>query len=88
MRAQLFFVDLGTGLAHHHRVHRFAPLLVRNANHRTHGHLGMAGDDVLDLGGIHVLAAADDHVLEAVDNEQVALLVHVGAVAGEQPTVT
>ena len=40
-----------------------------------------------DLGRVHVLAAGDDHVLDPVDDEQVAVGVDVAAVAGMQPAV-
>jgi hypothetical protein len=44
----------------------------------------VAGHGVLHLGRVHVLPAADDHVLEPVDDVQVALLVEVAAVAGRR----
>lgn len=40
------------------------------------------GESVLDLGGVHVLTTGNDHVLDAVDDEHVAALVHVAIVAG------
>ena len=50
-----------------------APLLVGDADH---GALapppGGGRQGVLDLGRVHVLAAGDDHVLDAVDDEHVA----------------
>ena len=42
-------------------------------------------DDVLDLLAVHVLAAGDDHVLLAVDDRRVALLVGAAEVAGVEP---
>jgi hypothetical protein len=36
---------------------------------------------LLDLARVDVVAAADDEVLLAVDDEEVAVLVHVGQVA-------
>ena len=48
---------------------------------------GMLVERVLDLGAVHVLAAADDHVLGAVDEEQVAVVVQVAEVAGPVPAV-
>src|SRR3546814_19047827 len=41
-------------------------------------------ESVLHLGGIDVLAAGDDHVLEAIDDEQVAAVVDVPHVAGAE----
>ncbi|MNT16146.1 hypothetical protein D3C72_1512350 [compost metagenome] len=48
----------------------------------------MSSENVLDFGRVDVLAATDDHVLEPVDDEQITLLVHIGGVAGVQPTLT
>jgi hypothetical protein len=38
--------------------------------------------DVLDPGGIDLIAAAVDHVLDAIDDPQIALLVHDAEIAG------
>ena len=48
---------------------------------------GMAVEDLFDLCGKQILAAADDHVLESTDDSAVAALVHVGEVACAQPAV-
>ena len=40
---------------------------------------------LLDLARVDVVAAADDHVFLAVDDEEVAVLVHRGHVAGVEP---
>ena len=48
---------------------------------------GCCDERLLDLDGIHVLAAADDHVLDPVGEEEVAIVVEVAAVAGAQPAV-
>src|SRR5689334_2633040 len=45
-----------------------APPLVGHADDRGLGHVGMLVEHVLDLGGVHVLAAADVHVLDPVDD--------------------
>ena len=42
----------------------------------------MLGDQVLDLGGEHVLAARDDHVVRAALDEQAPVVVEVADVAG------
>jgi hypothetical protein len=47
----------------------------------------MAEERVLDLGRIDVLAARHDHVLHPVIDEDVAVLVHIGSVAAQHPTV-
>ena len=45
-----------------------APALVGQAHDRRLGDGGMAVKDLFDLGGEEILAAADDHVLEAADD--------------------
>ena len=46
----------------------------------------MLRDDVLDLDRVHVLTTGDDHVLDAVDDEDVGVGIHVSAVAGVHPS--
>ena len=48
---------------------------------------GVSIETLLDLLGVDVLAAADDHVLDPVDDSQVAVLVDDPDVAGVQPSV-
>jgi hypothetical protein len=47
----------------------------------------MLGERLLDLDRVHVLTAADDHVLDAIGQEQVALVIEIAAIAGAQPAV-
>ena len=47
----------------------------------------MAIDRALDLGGIDVFAAADDHVLHPVLDVDIAVRVHIGGVAGADPAI-
>jgi hypothetical protein len=47
----------------------------------------VTGEDVFDLLGVDVLAAADDHVLRSADQGQIAVRVDVADVAGVQPAV-
>ena len=67
------------------RQRRLAPPRVRDADQRHLGDLGVRGQDVLDLGAVDVLAAGDDHVLLAVDDVEVAVLVLAHQVAGVEP---
>ena len=60
--------------------------VVRAADHGGLQHGGVAVEDVLDLLRIDVLAAPDDHVLDPVDQDQVAVVVEVSDVAGVQPS--
>src|SRR5699024_7245178 len=46
-----------------------------------------ASDDRLDLLRVEVLTAADDHVLDPVDDGEVAVLVEGSDVAGVEPSV-
>jgi hypothetical protein len=43
----------------------------------------VAGERVLDFRGVDVLPTGDDHVLDAVDDEDVPLVAHPPAVAGQ-----
>src|SRR6266542_2505437 len=61
--------------------------LIRRTDHGGLEDRGMAVQDGLDLLGIDVLAAADDHVLDPVDDPQVAVGVEDADVAGVQPAV-
>src|SRR5258705_11744887 len=65
----------------------FAPMRIRNCNDRAFSHTLVLEDRVLDFAGINVLAARDDHILQAIDDEDESVLVHPGAVAGMQPSV-
>ena len=43
---------------------------------------GMFEQDVLDLGSVDLEPAAVDHVLDAIDDPQIALLIHDPEIAG------
>src|SRR5581483_9656418 len=58
---------------------------IGHADHLHVLHLGMAVEEFLDLSRIDVLAAPDDHVLQAADDVDVALVIHGGEVAGMHP---
>ncbi len=62
--------------------HSFAPAFVGQAHHRDLRDGGMLGEYRFDLDGVDVLPTGDDHVLHAVGDEQVAVLVDVPGVAG------
>ncbi len=68
----VLFGERGARPGDHDGQHRLAPLLGRDADDRHLGYVGVAGDGVLDLGGVDVLAAGHDHVLDPVDQVQVA----------------
>ena len=81
----LLGADLGAVADHDDGVDYFPPALVGRGDHRAFEDGGVGVDDVLYLGGVHVLAAADDHVRLAVGEEQVAAFVQVAEVAGVVP---
>src|SRR5439155_11830228 len=65
----------------------FAVTLVGHADDLDIGDVGVGVEELLDLAGIHVLAAPDDHVLDAPDDVDVALGIHGGEVARVHPPV-
>src|SRR3546814_8440286 len=44
-------------------------------------------DDALDFGGVDILAAADDHVLDPVADEEIALGVEIAGVARQEEAI-
>src|SRR5581483_7371339 len=62
-----------------------AVLDVGDADHLDVAHVGVGVEELLDLPGVDVLPAPDDHVLDAADDVDVAVLVHGGQVAGVHP---
>ena len=73
---------------HDGRGHLFAQSFVGHAEHRRLGDVVVLVDGRLDLAAVHVLAAAQHHVLGAVDDVHEAVLVDAGDVAGVEPPVT
>ena len=47
----------------------------------------MGQEHVLDLGRVDVLSTGDDHVLDAIVEVDVSLVIEVGGVSGAQPPV-
>src|SRR3954451_7608102 len=84
---QLLDFDRRAGPRDDHGLGHLAPALVGNADHRNVLDLRVLGQDTLDLGRIDVLAAADDHVLDAVRDVEIAVAVNVAAVPRAQPAV-
>src|SRR4051812_19479857 len=65
-----------------------AVLLVGDTDDLGIDDVGMGVEELLDLARVDVLAAADDHVLDAAGDLHVAVLVHDGEVSGVHPPVT
>src|SRR5882757_4492387 len=84
---QLLRRGAGAALHHHDSVDLLAPALAWNADHGALRHCRMLRQRVLDLRRIDVLATRDDHVLDAVDDVDKAVLVQIAAVAGVHPAV-
>ena len=78
---------LRAGTRHDHRGDALAPLDVRQADHRDLFHGAVRIEHRLDLGRRDVLAAADDHVVLASGEEDVAVRVDPPHVARRQPAV-
>ena len=70
------------GREHDERVADLAHALVGHADDRDLAHRRVVADHVLDLGGIRVEAADDEHVLLAIGDAEVAALVEHADVAG------
>ena len=80
-----FLRGLKAGLEHHERLHLLHLERIRHADDAAHVHRVMRIKDVLDLGGIHVVAARDDHALDALAEINEAVLVHLAEVARVHP---
>ena len=74
--------DRAAGLAHHVGHRRLAPLHRRHADHGHVGHGRMLAQHAFQVAGVDVEAAADDHVLAAVEQDQEAVGVEAADVAG------
>src|SRR5215207_7948904 len=64
---------------------QLAGLLVRASDHRRAGHPRDAEQDLLELAREDVVALVEQHVLGAVDDREVAVLVEDSDVAGVEP---
>src|SRR5882672_2993937 len=75
VRDEFGLVDGTAGLQFDRRDDDFTPLRIGRAYHGGHFDGGMPVENLLDVVGKYVLAAADDHVLLAIDDIEVAFLV-------------
>src|SRR6202012_4563203 len=86
--ADLVAAELGAGAQHHERPQALTEALVLDAARRGLDDPGVAGQQRLDLGREHVLAAGDDHLVVAAVDEQQAAGVEMADVArGHQALV-
>src|SRR5712692_2017167 len=65
----------------------FAPVRIRDPDHQRFLHVRVLVDRLLDHLRIDVEAARKDHVLLAVENEEIAVFVHSPDVAGQKAAV-
>src|SRR5438552_4820824 len=86
-RDQLLAADAGIASQLNHRLHRLAELLVRHADDGSVDHRGMRVEHRLDLGGVDVDPARDDHVDAPIAYEVVALIVPVRDVADREESI-
>jgi hypothetical protein len=70
------------------RGHALAPLVIFGPDDRHLVDAFVFVEDILHLGRVDVLAAGDDHIVDPVDEKQVAVLVEVARIAGKEPAVT
>src|SRR5262249_7483168 len=87
VRPQFLGRGRGAGLERDGRADLLAELVVGDPDHGRLGDRGMLVEDLLDLARVDVVAAADDHLLLAVHDEEVAVLVHPGQVTSPEPAV-
>jgi hypothetical protein len=64
---------------------RFAPVAIRNPDDRSSHDGGVCTENVLDLAGIDILAAADDQFLASGSNAAISALVEAPQIAGVKP---
>src|SRR5262245_39654919 len=77
----------GAGGPHHVRPGHLARLLVRDRDDRGVGHGGMRQEYAFDHRGGHLVALVLDQLLEAIDDEEVPVLVCMSDVAGVEPAL-
>src|ERR1700688_2808697 len=70
-----------------YRMHPFSPRIVRYTDDGALGDRLVAVECFFGFRRIDILAPADDHVLNAVDDVDEPIIVHVSAVTGMQPSI-
>src|ERR1700738_1664266 len=66
---------------------RLAAIGIGNADYDCLGDSRMGINRAFNVGGIDIVAAGDDHVLEAIDDEQIAVLVEIADIAGPKEPI-
>src|SRR3974377_2545487 len=75
------------GLKHHSRDYGFAPPFIRTTDYAGLANGCVFHENILDLGGVDVLPAGDDHVALARDDIQVAFGIEMADVARMIPAI-
>src|SRR5690606_37519130 len=84
---QLVRLHLRTGPGDHDRDADLAEVRVRHADHGALRHAGHVVEVAFDFGRVDVVAAADDQVLAAAHDGDVAALVDLADIARPEPAV-
>ena len=85
--AEVASVDNGAVPQHHDRGRLFAQCGMRDADHAGVDDGGMFVERILDFDEVDVFAAADQHVLGAIEDVTETLGVETGDIAGAQPAI-
>src|ERR1700733_1800752 len=85
--AQVCFGNAGAVPQHHDRGRLFAQGGMRDADHAGVDDGGMLVERILDFDAVDVFAAADQHVLGAIEDVTETLGVETGDIAGAQPAI-
>src|SRR6476620_2119135 len=83
----VLLADAGAVGLDHERAQPVPPLLVLHAHRGGLDDVGMTADQILHLGGKHVLAARHDHFVVATADVQQAVLVEIADIAGRHEPV-
>src|SRR5262245_34062779 len=85
--AEFVFGCRAARFQYHESARGFSPLLVGNTDNRDFLYRGMAQQDAFDFDRGDVLAAADDDILEAIADLDVAVRMHHCSVSSVEPSV-
>ena len=69
------------------RCHRLSPLCIRQPNHTSRRHRRVLPQDRFHLRWIDILAAADDDVVAPLHQPEIALVIQIADVAGEEVAI-
>src|SRR4030095_12933184 len=84
---QLLFIQRLSRLYYHQGFWNFAPSIIRHRDHRAFEDARMRVHGFLNLDGSDVFAAGNNDVFFAIDDHEVAVLIHCSHVAGMEPSV-